>query len=167
MVTERTRTAVAAFDTRDAAERAVDTLRAAGFHDEHIGWAMKGEEKPEGVENAAKGAATGAVTGGVIGGVAAAAAMAFIPGVGPFIGGGVLATVLGSAGIGAAAGGLLGALTGMGLSDDEAKHYEGEFKSGRALVTVNAGARYTEAADILRASGGHSYQPDAMPSTRS
>jgi len=165
MSQERTRTAVAAFETRDQAERAVDALRSAGFNDEHIGWAQKHEEKPDGVADATKGAATGAVTGGVVGGVAAAAAMAFIPGVGPFIGGGMLATVLGSAGIGAAAGGLLGGLTGMGLDHDEATHYEGEFKSGRAIVTVNAGDRYTQAADILRECGGHSYSPGSAATT--
>jgi hypothetical protein len=160
MTTQRTRTAVAAFDSRDQAERAVDALRAAGFADETIGWAMRHEEKPEGVEDATKGAAAGAVTGGVVGGVAAAAAMALIPGVGPFIGGGVLATVLAGAGVGAAAGGLIGALTGLGLSEDEATYYEGEFKAGRALVTVDAGARYTEAADILRRMGGRVHQPE-------
>ena len=165
MATERTRTAAAAFATRDQAERAVDALRAAGFRDEHIGWAMKGEDKPDGVGDAAKGAAAGAVTGGVIGGVGAAAVMALIPGVGPFIGGGVLATVLTGAGAGAAAGGLIGGLTGMGMSEDEAKHYEGEFKAGRAIVTVNAGDRYTEAADILRASGGQTFAPDSTRAT--
>jgi hypothetical protein len=161
MTTQRTRTAVSAFETRDQAERAVDALRAAGFEDEHIGWAMKGEEKPEGTADAAKGAATGAVAGGVLGGVGAAAVMALIPGVGPFIGGGVLATVLTGAGAGAAAGGLVGGLTGMGLSEDEAKHYEGEFKAGRAVVTVNTGNRYTEAAEILRQCGGQSFAPDS------
>ena len=161
MTTQRTRTAVSAFQTRDQAERAVDALKAAGFQDEHIGWAMRGEDKPEGVEDASKGAATGAVAGGVLGGAGAAAAMALIPGIGPFIAGGYLGTVLLSAGAGAAAGGLLGGLTGMGLSDDEATHYEGEFKAGRAVVTVNAGDRYTEAAEILRQRGGQSYAPDS------
>jgi hypothetical protein len=160
MTTEqRTRTAVAAFDTRDQAERAVDALRQAGFTDEHIGWAMKHEEKPEGTEDAAKGAGTGALAGGALGAAGAAAAMALIPGVGPFLAGGYLGTVLIAAGGGAVAGGLLGGLTGMGLSEDEAKHYDEQFKAGRAVVTVNAGDRYTAAADILQQMGGHSYQP--------
>ena len=77
---------------------------------------------------------------------------------GPFIAGGLLATVLTGAGVGAAAGGLIGGLTGLGLSEDEAKHYEGEFKAGRPVVTVNAGDRYSEAADILRRSGGRGYE---------
>jgi hypothetical protein len=163
MTTEqRTRTAVAAFETRDQAERAVDALRQAGFTDEHIGWAMRGEDKgdrPEGTEDAAKGAGTGALAGGALGAAGAAAAMALIPGIGPFLAGGYLGTVLIAAGGGAVAGGLLGGLTGMGLEEDEARHYDEQFKAGRAVVTVNAGDRYTEAADILQQMGGQRYQP--------
>ena len=165
---QRPRTAVRAFESRDQAERAVDDLRRAGFRDEEIGWAMRGEDKadrPAGTEDAAKGAATGAVAGGVLGGLGAAAVTALIPGVGPFIAGGLLATVLTGAGVGAAAGGLIGGLTGMGLSEDEAKHYEGEFKAGRPVVTVNAGDRYSEAADILDRSGGRGYQSGGSTTT--
>ena len=43
-----------------------------------------------------------------------------------------------------------GRLTGLGMDEAEAKHYDEQFKSGRAVVTVNASERYTEAADILR-----------------
>ena len=146
----RPRTAVRAFEGRDQAERAVDELRRAGFRDEESGWAMRGEDKadrPEGTEDAAKGAATGAVAGGVLGGLGAAAVIALIPGVGPFIAGGLLATVLTGAGVGAAAGDL------------------GEFKAGRPVVTVNAGDRYSEAADILDRSGGRGYQAGGSTTT--
>jgi hypothetical protein len=85
--------------------------------------------------------------------------MALIPGIGPFLAGGYLGTVLIAAGGGAVAGGLLGGLTGMGLEEDEARHYDEQFKAGRAVVTVNAGDRYTEAADILQQMGGQRYQP--------
>ena len=163
MTMQRTRTAVAAFATRDEAERAVDNLRAAGFADADIGWAMQGEERPEGTEDAAKAATAGAVTGGVLGGVGAAAAMALIPGVGPFIAGGALATVLITAGAGAVAGGLIGGLAGMGVDKDEAEHYDREFQAGRAVVTVKAGDRYSEASDILDRSGGQRFQPTSAP----
>ena len=99
------------------------------------------------------------------GGLGAAAVIALIPGVGPFIAGGLLATVLTGAGVGATAGGLIGGLTGMGLSEDEATHYEGEFKAGRPVVTVNAGDRYSEAADILDRSGGRGYQAGGSTTT--
>ena len=95
MTTEQRRHVVAAFESREHAERALDDLRAAGFRDDDIGWAMRHEEAPEGVENkaddAAGGAVTGAVAGGALGALGAAAAMALIPGIGPFIGGGILA----------------------------------------------------------------------------
>ena len=162
MTTEQRQHVVAAFESREHAERALDDLRAAGFRDDDIGWAMRHEEAPEGVENkaddAAGGAVTGAVAGGALGALGAAAAMALIPGIGPFIGGGILATILTGAGAGAAAGGLLGALTGIGVSEDEAQYYDEEFRSGRAVMTVNAGDRYDEARAILRRHGGYDYE---------
>ena len=169
MTTQRTRTAAATFESRDQAERAVDRLRQAGFSDDQVGWAMRGEDKgdrPGGTEDAAKGAGTGALAGGALGAAGAAAAMALIPGIGPFLAGGYLGTVLIAAGGAAAAGGLLGGLTGMGMDEDEAKHYDEQFRSGRVVVTVNAGDRYTEAADILRDSGGQTFQPGATGATR-
>ena len=165
MTTERTRTAAASFDSRDEAERAVDRLRGAGFGEDSVGWAMRGGEdsdRPEGTEDAAKGAGTGAVAGGALGAAGAAAAMTLIPGIGPFLAGGYLGTVLIAAGGGAVAGGLLGGLTGMGMDEDEAKHYDEQFRAGRVVVTVNAGGRYTEAADILAQSGGQTFRPGGV-----
>ena len=55
---------------------------------------------------------------------------------------------------GAAAAGLAGALVGLGIPEDEAKHYDTEFQSGRTIVTVKASAtRYAEAMDILGRNG--------------
>jgi len=48
MTTERRRAAMTAFETRDDADRALTDLRNAGYSDEHVGWAMRGEEAPEG-----------------------------------------------------------------------------------------------------------------------
>src|SRR5688500_6893726 len=103
----------------------------------------------------AKGAVTGALTGGVVGGVLAAAAALMIPGVGPVLAGGVLASFFGGAIAGTAVGGILGAMTGLGVSEEEARFYETEFQSGRAIVAVKPGARMNEAADILRRHGGY------------
>jgi hypothetical protein len=165
MTTQRIRTAAAAFETRDEAERAVDRLRDAGFDAEQVGWAMRGEHKddrPAGADAAAVGAGTGAVVGGAVGAAGAAAAMALIPGLGPFLAGGYLGTVLIATGGGAVAGGLLGGLTGMGMDEDEATYYDEQFRAGRVVVTVNAGERYTEAADILRDSGGQTFRPGTV-----
>ena len=170
MTTHRPRTAAATFDSRDQAERAVDRLRQAGFSNEQIGWAMRHQDAPEGTtdvsDDVAKGVGTGAVAGGALGAAGAAAAMALIPGIGPFLAGGYLGTILIAAGGGAAAGGLLGGLTGMGMDEAEAKHYDEQFRAGRVVVTVNAGDRYTAAADILRDSGGQTFQPGAAGATR-
>src|SRR6266567_7132827 len=104
---------------------------------------------------AAPGAAVGAVSGGIIGGVIGAAAALLIPGIGPAIAGGILVTVLGGAAIGAAAGGIVGALVGMGVPEEEAHYYAGEFHSGRTLVTVRADGRQQEAINILHHFGGY------------
>ena len=104
---------------------------------------------------AGAGAAAGAVSGGIIGGVIGAAAALLIPGFGPAIAGGILLATLGGVAIGAAAGGLLGTLIGMGVPEEEARYYEGEFGSGRTIVTVRADGRQQEAMEILHRNGGY------------
>jgi uncharacterized protein (TIGR02271 family) len=161
MTTANRSTVVGVFENRDDAERAVDDLRSAGFTANEIGFAGHGEgQKQEGVsedkaENFATGAAAGIIPGGVIGGVIGAVATGLIPGIGPIISAGILTGVLGGAAAGAATGGIIGGLTGLGVPEDEAKYYEGEFKSGRTLVTVKAEGRYDEASRILRSAGAY------------
>src|SRR5688500_19629357 len=111
----------------------------------------------------AKGAVTGALTGGVVGGVLAAAAALMIPGVGPIVAGGVLASFFGGAVAGTVVGGIMGAMTGLGVSEEEAKFLEGEFNSGRAIVAVKAGPRAVEAAEIMRRHGGDDIQHRRIP----
>jgi len=106
-------------------------------------------------ENKAEATAAGVVGGGVIGGILGAAAALLIPGLGPAIAGGILTAVLGGAAIGAVAGGLIGALTSMGVPEDEARFYQDELRVGRTLVTVKAGDRYDEALAILRHNGAY------------
>lgn len=50
-----------------------------------------------------------------------------------------------------------GDLTGMGISNDEARYYENEYQVGHALVAVRADGREQEATDILRANGASTY----------
>src|SRR5207248_5845370 len=78
-----------------------------------------------------------------------------IPGFGPAIAGGILTATIGGVVIGAAAGGLFGALIGLGVPEEEARYYEGEFQSGRTLVTVKADGRQQEAYNILHRNGGY------------
>jgi hypothetical protein len=43
----------------------------------------------------------------------------------------------------------------LGIPEEEARFYEGEFHLGRTLVTVQAPGRYEEARDILRRHGAY------------
>jgi hypothetical protein len=160
-------TVVGVFLDRGDAERAIRDLEAAGFTHEQVGLLTPhaGEPGvdvtpvPEFETHAGSGAAAGAVVGGVIGAVVAV----LIPGIGPAVAGGILAIAVGGAAVGALAGGIVGALVGMGIPEEEARYYEGEFRAGRTLVTVRASARYDEARAILRRDGAydvHQQEPD-------
>jgi hypothetical protein len=155
-------TLVAAFDDRVAAQNAVTELEAAGFDDDSIGFVLRGSDAVRGgmITDAsgakdATGAAQGALTGGMVGGVLGAAASLLVPGVGPILAGGVLASFFGGAIAGTAVGGMLGAMTGLGISEDEARYFEEQFQSGKAIVAVKPEARVEEAARILRGHGGY------------
>jgi hypothetical protein len=71
------------------------------------------------------------------------------------IAGGTLATILANAAGGAAIGGVIGALTGAGIPEDEARYYQNEFEAGRTIVTVKADKRCDEAMMILRRHGAY------------
>lgn len=156
---------VSVYNDRIRAENAVQDLEQAGFNSEDVGFALRGADVNRGgtVTDAVgtkdgTGAAVGAVTGGVVGTLLGATAALLIPGVGPVLAGGILASSLGYAAAGVAVGGILGAMTGAGLSEEEAKYYENEFNSGRAIVTVRSGDRDAMAVSILRKNGGYDMQ---------
>jgi outer membrane lipoprotein SlyB len=175
---ETQRTLVAVFDDRSQAEKALSELQRAGFNDDKIGIvgrqanqtdpgqagnkpATNGGEVREQADEAIAADSkttdrtfTGVVTGGVVGSLVGAAAALLVPGIGPVIAGGILTGVLLGASGGIVAGGILGALTNLGLPENEARYYETEFNAGRTLVTVQAGDRTQEAESILRANGG-------------
>jgi len=81
--------------------------------------------------------------------------------VGTALAAGLLAGVLGGATLGITTGGLVGAMIGLGVSEEEARHYESEFHAGRTLVTVQADGRHAEAAGILTRCGAYSRQAAA------
>jgi len=155
------RTVVGLFHNQADAERAIQRLKQEGFSENQIGVALKDRKRQDELiegtgTQAAEGAATGALGGGVLGGVigllAGVGALA-IPGIGPIIAGGTLASTLAGAGIGAAAGGLIGALAGMGIPEEDARHFDRGFQAGGTLVTVDAGNRVEEARECLLESG--------------
>jgi uncharacterized membrane protein len=166
-------TVVGVFDTRAKAEQAIDELRNAGISDNQIGYIVRdNRDTTDTVANQAGTTAAGnvantALSGGVVGGVLGAAAALLIPGFGPAIAGGILAATLGGAAIGAAAGGLIGALTNMGVPEEEARYYQSEFEAGRTIVTVQAPGRQREVWLILQSNGAYdmSTRPGTAAST--
>jgi len=148
------RTVVGLFPRRSDAESAIRELKNAGFSDERIGVALQDPTEQRDVlesagSNAAEGAAAGALSGGLVGGLIGLLGSLLIPGIGPIVVGGLLASTLTGAGVGAATGGIIGALMGMGVPQADAEHFDRGIRSGRTLVTVDAGARTDEALLIL------------------
>jgi hypothetical protein len=133
------------YKSEEQAERAVDTLIAAGFDSSTISVLLpdtrtsrdfaheKNTKAPEGTTT---GATAGGVIGGTLGVLAGVGALA-IPGVGPFIAAGPIMAGLAGLGVGGAVGGLVGALVGMGIPEYEAKRYEGQVKDGGTLLSVH------------------------------
>jgi hypothetical protein len=161
MLATRT-TVVGVFHDRAAAERAVAELRQAGFTDEHVGMIVKDErgrvvDTRTGHETMAEeGATAGVIAGAGIGvAIGAAVVAGMVPAIGPALIAGTLGTILTNAVAGAAVAGLAGALIGWGIPEEEAKYYENEVRSGRFLVTVDAGERTTTAETILFRHGGY------------
>jgi hypothetical protein len=159
---------VGVFDTPQVAQRAVMELKSAGFGDDQIGVLSRNDEgkvvgkEVEGDTEAGTGAAAGAAAGAGLGALWGLGILAgVLPGIGPAIVGGTLGMLLSSAAAGAAAAGIAGALIGLGVPEEEATYYEGEFKSGRTLVTVKSGAKSTAAQEIIERHGGRARRPQA------
>jgi hypothetical protein len=169
-------TVVGVFNDRTQADRAIDALYNAGFRSDQIGVVMRDQggasvqtgatstsdlDVDDGATNAGTGAAAGAAAGVGIGGLIGLGVISgVVPVIGPAIAGGTLAGILlSNAAAGAAVAGLAGSLIGWGVSDEDARYYESEFSSGRAVVTVSAGARDDEARQILRSYGATSRDP--------
>jgi hypothetical protein len=151
------------YPSAEHAERAVDTLIAAGYPSSDISVLLpdtrstkefahvKETKAPEGT---AAGVTTGGLIGGTLGVLAGVGALA-IPGVGPFIAAGPIMAGLAGLGVGGAVGGIVGALVGMGIPEYEAKRYEGRVKNGGTLLSVHCdtSAQISRAQDLLKSSG--------------
>jgi uncharacterized membrane protein len=116
-------------------------------------------------EGAVAGAGAGGLLGGTLGLLAGIGLLA-IPGIGPLIAAGPVMAALSGVAAGVTVGGISGALVGMGISETEAKGYEGKLRSGSVLVAV-----HTESAeeqrmvhDILRRDGAHDIDTKAESS---
>ncbi len=151
MVSRNYKRAVGTFASRGDAEKALYKLRDSGFsmdkvsllaknadgNDNIAGADVKNERgENEAQEGAGIGATTGTVLGG-LGGLLLGLNELLIPGIGPFLAAGTIATTLAGAGLGALSGGIIGGLTGMGIPEDDAKHYEGHINNGYYLLIVD------------------------------
>jgi hypothetical protein len=92
-----------------------------------------------------------------------ALAAIIVPPLGPILVGGILASAVGFAGAGAAVGGILGAMTGLGISQDEATYYDEQFKAGKAIVTVRANELADDAVAAIRKHGGFTRRDEVPP----
>src|ERR1700759_3236152 len=151
------------YPSGEHAERAVDSLIAAGFANTAISVLLpdsrstkefahvKETKAPEGT---AAGVTTGGVIGGTLGILAGIGALA-IPGVGPLIAAGPIMAGLAGLGVGGAVGGLVGALVGMGIPEYEAKRYEGQVKNGGTLLSVHCDTaeQISRAKELLKGPG--------------
>lgn len=153
---------VAVFDDRYQAEQAVRDLEEAGFDHNEVGFVMRGSEAVRGgmITDAvgakdARGAMIGAAGGALTGGILGAAGSLLIPGIGPLVAAGFLGLTLGGMAAGTAVGGILGAMTGLGVSENEARYYDEQFNAGKAIIAVRANANEAEAERILRNHGAY------------
>ena len=162
----------AVFDSHSQAESAVRELREAGARDSALSVIARrdenggdyGDASTHEVKEKGEGLVKGALGGAGVGALLGIAALA-IPGVGPLAAAGAIAStalpeaVALGAGAGALAGGLTGILTKHGVSEEDAKYYEGRINDGGVFVSVDtsdAAISADSAREILQRNGGHS-----------
>ncbi len=166
-------TVVGLFDTREAADRAIEALKSAGFPVENIGVVARDPSLASDVaaDSSADEDDIGVVAGGgVIGGVAGLlvglSAMT-IPGIGLIVAAGPIAAAIAGAAVGAAAGGMIAAMTAHGISDEHADFYAEALKGGAILVTIHTNDdRAADARRILAENGGSDAESRAVEATR-
>jgi uncharacterized membrane protein len=147
----------AIFKDIESADQAINNLHAElGINKDEISYVYRNKagEKINGDANdvadnsVGESAADGAMTGGLIGAALGLLAAVGLAGpLGAIVAAGPLATALGLTGavgaaasvgvIGAAAGGLVGALTGLGVSEPQARTYEEKVQAGEVLVSIH------------------------------
>lgn len=171
----------AVFDSHSEAESAVRDLRQMGVSDSALSVIARrndesgdyGDADTTEVGDKTEGAVKGALVGGGVGALLGIAALA-IPGVGPLAAAGAIAAsavpeaaAIG-AGAGALAGGLSGLLTKHGVSDEDARYYEGRINEGGVFVSVDTRATGIDpeaAQNVLYRHGGHSSSRTRMGAT--
>jgi hypothetical protein len=147
------------FDTYATAADTVRRLEGAGFSHDDISIVSNDAAHSEYTsgDRTGAGTGTGASLGTLLGGGAgllAGLGLLAIPGLGPVVAAGWLASTLVGAGVGAVAGGIVGALTDVGVSHEDATAYAEGVRRGGTLVTVRTDdTQVQRAADILNVEG--------------
>lgn len=130
---------------RDAAERAVSDLEAAGFDPTRMGILLGGSTSTPSIGkdmplNAGRGAVAGGAAGATGGALLATVGAALIPGIGPLLAGGVLGAILIGGGGGALTGGTLGGMYPSFKQED----FENRLREGNVLVLAEPDGREQE-----------------------
>ncbi|HXV99390.1 MAG TPA: hypothetical protein VEC93_13285, partial [Anaerolineae bacterium] len=157
------------FESEATADQAINALQEAGFSKNNFSLVARqnrivqrvdqAEDQEQGMIQADSklGTAGGAAIGGIAGLLFGVAALA-IPGIGPIVAAGSIATALGTAtvaaGMGAVAGGLLGAITSLGISVEEANMYAEGVKRGGILLVVEADEAHAPIASQIMQQAG-------------
>jgi hypothetical protein len=149
-------TTIASYSNTDKAQKAYDTLLAAGIDKSHMSIASKEPEKTSQQMNAdvqsgsdvakdvTSGTTTGALSGAAVGFLAGVAALT-IPVFGPLLISGPLALALGGSAlaantaVGAAVGGLGGLASGLikaGANESDAQEIESHLMSGGVIIAL-------------------------------
>lgn len=130
---------VGIFETEHEANNVILRLKEIGYREDEITVMAKDKEKMDRLEGDTSRMGEGAAIGGTLGGIAAALpalGVLAIPGIGPILAAGPIAVILGGIVAGGVAGGLIGAFTKMGISEEDAKHYESQLEMGKIIVLV-------------------------------
>ncbi len=164
------------YTTIGQAERAVDSVVAAGFSNNDVSVLLPDNQTSKDFAHekhtkAPEGTTTGVTAGGAIGGtlgLLAGIGTLAIPGLGPFIAAGPIMAALAGLGVGGAVGGLVGALAGMGIPEYEAKRYVGRVQDGGVLLSVHCDTsdQITRAKEMLKQTGAEdisSASEEAVP----
>src|SRR5262245_12035642 len=140
----------ALFANHTEASNAVQDLVSQGFARDDIRVTARNGATHLDRSRLTRGASIGATAGGVSGLVIGVSALFAVPVIGVALSVPALVSTLVGAGVGATTGGLLGALTKLGLPNEQAQHYSEGIQRGGVLVTVETPeTRVEEARTIL------------------
>ena len=141
------KTVTGIFNSDITADRAISSLLDEGFSKDDISLVMTDKTRnrlfsstDDEANRVAKGSIFGAAIGGVLGALIVgltAVGIIVVPG-GSLLAVGPIIAAMSGAGAGGTVGGLTGALISSGFAADDANRYEGELKSGKAVVIVHA-----------------------------